>query len=283
MALKIVDRADEQTDSVKIYIYENWQPINPDGSNLPFPATEEQLTDYYGHAQGRIHDWWKELQDELIAERPSQLIKMVPVGSMLGKLFTETVLRDLDQTDLYYDGAPHGTTTLYFLASLVHYMSIFEQPAPPEYGALLAGDLNVQEQHYRIHPIVLENYQTIVDFIWNDLQTYTDDNGVSRVFTHPLTTSAIENSMLQGFELDQNYPNPFCANTIIRYHLSDRSDVRLAVYDPTGQQVAVLADGMHSAGRYEVNFDASTLVSGVYVCSLTVDKISRTRRMILIK
>ena len=42
----------------------------------------------------------------------------------------------------------------------------------------------------------------------------------------------------------------------------------LKIYNLLGQVVAVLAEQVESAGTYRVNFDASSLSSGVYFYSL---------------
>ena len=72
----------------------------------------------------------------------------------------------------------------------------------------------------------------------------------------------------EAFTLLSNYPNPFNPSTRITYNLPEASDVRLTVYDMTGKQVAVLAEGFRDAGVYEVNFDASRLASGMYLSRL---------------
>ena len=80
-----------------------------------------------------------------------------------------------------------------------------------------------------------------------------------------------------------NYPNPFNPETTINYELPQASEVYLAVYNLLGHETAVLMDGLQSAGRHMVRFDASNLPSGTYVYRLqTGDKIV-ARAMILIK
>jgi hypothetical protein len=182
MALRIVDRARSQINPVTLYIYENWQPLNPDGTQYPFPLSPTVLNQYYTHAQGRIHQWWTQLQDEIHSVRPQANVKMIPAGSLLGKLRTQTVLRNLKQEDLYYDGAPHGTPTLYFLAALIHYMVIYQEPAPIEIGQFIKSDRQTQSRHYAINQLVLDNLPMIIHFIWTELQTYRFPNGRSRVF-----------------------------------------------------------------------------------------------------
>src|SRR5690606_39854215 len=63
-------------------------------------------------------------------------------------------------------------------------------------------------------------------------------------------------------------PNPFRGTTQIRYTVSASSDVRLAVYDVLGREVAVLVDGRVEAGQHAATFDASGLAAGAYVYRL---------------
>jgi hypothetical protein len=83
--------------------------------------------------------------------------------------------------------------------------------------------------------------------------------------------------------LMQNYPNPFNPNSDIRYQISEFRNVRLAVYDLLGREVALLVNEMKPAGMYEVRFDASGLASGVYLYRLTAGAFVETRKMIVLR
>lgn len=86
-----------------------------------------------------------------------------------------------------------------------------------------------------------------------------------------------------GFALFQNYPNPFNPETTIRYSLQKESHVTLVVYDIIGREVIRLKDEFQSAGTHEVRFNASEYSSGVYICRLTSDNISLSKKMMLVK
>ena len=103
-----------------------------------------------------------------------------------------------------------------------------------------------------------------------------------------VTDVADEVGSLNGFELSQNYPNPFNPNTQISYQISFPSKVTLKVYDVLGNEVATLVDGYKSVGRYELNFDASSLSSGLYFYKLEATANNKNvfrevRKMILLK
>ena len=87
----------------------------------------------------------------------------------------------------------------------------------------------------------------------------------------------------QTFSLAQNYPNPFNSGTVIAFALPANSDVRLAVYNLQGQNVATLVEGTRHAGTYTVNWDGrdeseGELASGVYLYRLAVYAQVETRK-----
>jgi hypothetical protein len=112
-----------------------------------------------------------------------------------------------------------------------------------------------------------------------------------------------------GFSLEQNYPNPFSASggsafggnptTTIAYTVGGAAalsranlsgveghasaNVRLAVYDVLGRQVAVLVNERKAPGTYEVTIDGSHLASGVYFYRLQAGGFVQTRKAVLIK
>lgn len=85
------------------------------------------------------------------------------------------------------------------------------------------------------------------------------------------------------FGLEQNYPNPFNPTTEIAFMLSEASDVRLAVYDILGREVAVLLDGLQPAGRNTVAFEANNLPSGLYLYRIETPKGETAKLMNLMK
>ncbi len=91
------------------------------------------------------------------------------------------------------------------------------------------------------------------------------------------------NRVPASFSLAQNFPNPFNPATVISYRLSAVSNVRLAVYDIQGREVAVLVNERKDPGAYSLRFDGARLSSGVYLLRLTAGNFFQTRAMVMEK
>ena len=87
----------------------------------------------------------------------------------------------------------------------------------------------------------------------------------------------------QVFNLEQNYPNPFNPSTTIKYSIPKTSNVKLTLFNLLGEEVTTLVNEEKNAGNYTVEFNASSLPSGVYFYQLKARDFIQTRKMILIK
>jgi hypothetical protein len=91
-----------------------------------------------------------------------------------------------------------------------------------------------------------------------------------------------------SYELAQNYPNPFNPSTTIRFYLSGRGVVDLAVYNILGRKVATLVESDVDAGWQEVIWDGTSssgdkVASGIYFYRLTSGEFIETKKMLLLK
>ncbi|HLF14210.1 MAG TPA: T9SS type A sorting domain-containing protein, partial [Bacteroidota bacterium] len=77
-----------------------------------------------------------------------------------------------------------------------------------------------------------------------------------------------------AFALEQNYPNPFNPTTTIEFDLPEASIVTLKVYNLLGQEVATLFDREEIELNETVEFDASSLPSGVYLYRIVAETIA---------
>ena len=92
-------------------------------------------------------------------------------------------------------------------------------------------------------------------------------------------TKAIPNE----YELSQNYPNPFNPVTKINFAIQKQGLVTLKVYDMLGREVASLVNEFKQAGYYSMDFNASSLSSGIYFYRLQANDFTDIKKMVLVK
>jgi len=83
--------------------------------------------------------------------------------------------------------------------------------------------------------------------------------------------------------LAQNYPNPFNPTTTIRYGLPHAGQIRIAVHNILGQQVAVLMDEFRPAGNYSAVWNASNVPSGVYFAQMAAGTYAQSVKLMVLK
>jgi photosystem II stability/assembly factor-like uncharacterized protein len=110
----------------------------------------------------------------------------------------------------------------------------------------------------------------------------SDSNGI---YVLDLETKVEEDTTTipEEFKVLQNYPNPFNPTTRIRFSVPNRGRVRLEVFNPLGQRVRHVFDGLLEPGEHEVEFDGDGLPSGMYFYKLIADRSSLVGKMILIR
>jgi hypothetical protein len=86
-----------------------------------------------------------------------------------------------------------------------------------------------------------------------------------------------------GFQLAQNFPNPFNPTTTIQFHIPLSSFATLKVYNLLGQEVATLVHEEMESGTYSVSWNAASYSSGLYFYKLQAGEFAETKRMILLK
>jgi hypothetical protein len=81
----------------------------------------------------------------------------------------------------------------------------------------------------------------------------------------------------------KNYPNPFNPTTTLSYFLKENANVKLTVYDRLGREVKVLVDENQSQGLHTVEFNGSSLPSGIYFYRIKANDKTEVKKMILAK
>ncbi len=87
------------------------------------------------------------------------------------------------------------------------------------------------------------------------------------------------------FNLEQNFPNPFNPETIIKFQIHKPEFVKLSLYDVLGKEVALLINEFKHTGNYVYNLNTKNfnLSSGIYFYTLNCGSSYKTKKMILLQ
>ncbi|MCK0149801.1 DUF4214 domain-containing protein [Marivita sp. S6314] len=153
-AMRVINWASDRAPGATINIFETWPEM--EGFAASFPPTEAEFAAWQNYMLGDWHDWWVSLSETINRQRPDLDVRLISVGPQIAAMLDDPSLGLTGMTvqDLYQDDAPHGTPTLYFLASLVHYSAIYGS-APPSNFAV----------PNTVHPAVRDNFNDIVNWL----------------------------------------------------------------------------------------------------------------------
>lgn len=86
-----------------------------------------------------------------------------------------------------------------------------------------------------------------------------------------------------GYILYQNYPNPFNPETEISFSIPEQTRVIIRIYNSLGVETATLLNEIKLPGNHNILWNASKFPSGIYYYKLITEKISFSKKMVLIK
>ena len=119
--------------------------------------------------------------------------------------------------------------------------------------------------------ISFQYYDASEDIVFDIEETYSYSinaqigDVIDPVFYNCLEEMFIDvDQVLQKFILEQNYPNPYNPETIIRYSVPHIADVTLEIFDIRGNLIAELISEMHRPGQYRILWNASGIAAGLY-------------------
>ena len=109
-------------------------------------------------------------------------------------------------------------------------------------------------------------------------------NSVVYEYSSPVSDIQVMNQNIpKEIKLEPNYPNPFNPSTMIRFTLPKPSEVKIEVYNTSGQRVEILINQRMAAGTHKVEFTAQNLSSGVYFYRIEAGEFQDVKKMILLK
>ncbi len=150
----------------------------------------------------------------------------------------------------------------------------------------VVGDENWDNEEYVPNPII-EGYYPYYAINYN----FIDGPSVHRLGDNSVVGVKEEDqtSRLEGFGLVSNFPNPFNPSTTIQFSLSERSTIKLEVFDILGSKVSTLINNQEiDAGPQRVVWNGKSdngvrMVSGVYIYRISSDKYNISKKMMLLK
>lgn len=161
----------------------------------------------------------------------------------------------------------------------------------PVNGGLYGDHANLTDLDNSGDPVFSTDYRSIYTSILNnwfeleieETETVLQGEFQDLGFVNKLPTSNEPTGKVKAFTLHQNFPNPFNPTTNISFVLSKSEPVSLRVYDIKGSLIKSLSEGVRTAGKHTISFDASEFPSGTYFYQIETPSGSQTKKMTLIK
>lgn len=220
-----------------------------EGFVLSHPWCSDQISWIVGDSTGSVDG---PLPVELMS------FEATPIGNAIRISFSTASESDNDYFEIWRSESDAGT---------------FERTATlPSQGNTASG----HNYHY------IDENVTAGKTYWYYL-TDVDINGSRTEHREMMVSASVPISTIPTEYSLTAYPNPFNPNTTLEFTLPEAGDVNLNVYDIVGRAVAELTSGPQNAGVHTIEFDASSLPSGIYMARLETAEISVTRKLLLVK
>lgn len=159
--LQIIDAWEQNAPNPnRVYaIHGGWPDMGPYGD--PATLTVPQRNNYITYALGAYQTWLELMETQLRAARPDLNIQLFKISEATILAWRDTVVNTIPASTLFEDNAPHGRSTMYFLAAIANYIELYDEMPPAGFEFNPA---------WGVSPIVVSNYQSIVDYIYNTLR-----------------------------------------------------------------------------------------------------------------
>ena len=169
----------------------------------------------------------------------------------------------------------------------VHYAEISPYTGAVAYGGIVSvGDTTYNAIYGQTPQFVTDDGPGIT---WSQMVNSLHPTDI--YYRHKDTLLAIKEKKTittpSPITLYQNYPNPSKKKTMIRFTLSNNTNISLNIYDISGRLVKTLAKGIPGAGSYFVVWDGKNeegkeVPGGVYLYTLRAGAYKETRKLLLI-
>ncbi len=77
------------------------------------------------------------------------------------------------------------------------------------------------------------------------------------------------------------YPNPFTEHATVSFTLDKDEKVLVRLFDLSGKQLSIVANGYYKPGEYKINLSASGLNKGFYICVINTSQSFQSRKLVI--
>jgi hypothetical protein len=135
---------------------------------------------------------------------------------------------------------------------------------------------------------VLGSGKTTVQLTRADVRDKDNRNLVAENIQLPEAEAVATVDVPATYQIEQNQPNPFNPETVIKYALPSATQVSVRIYNVVGQLVKTLVDDYQPAGQHQVvwngtNENGERVASGIYLYRFVTPDHQKTLKMTLLK
>ncbi|MGD9489094.1 MAG: LamG-like jellyroll fold domain-containing protein [Calditrichaceae bacterium] len=153
-------------------------------------------------------------------------------------------------------------------------------------------------------PLLSTNYNLTIGQVLPDNKNYNFKGILDniRIYNYALPHNEIQNLYneytplpgdeepegINGYILNQSYPNPFNPRTTIRFYLPQRQNVKITIFDINGKILRKLTDESYQSGWHRIVWDGTNenrqdVSSGIYIYKIKSGDFIESGKMIKIK
>ena len=169
-----------------------------------------------------------------------------------------------------------------YLESFNIYISTTENDIE-SFSEIIGGDNSVPSD-WTQYNYNLDGY--IGDSIYIAIQCNSVDSWylfIDEIILSSQNNLSINNVNLENYSLYEIYPNPFNPLATISYSLPIETQLSLDIYDDEGRRITTLTEGIRTAGKHSVEWNAEGYPSGVYFVKLDAGEFTKTQKLMLVK
>lgn len=146
---------------ITYYLYESWPDAAVYTGQENYPLNQSEFDDFNTFTLNQNVVWYDTLYSDVLVETSVNFVH-IPVARILSEIYSGQMPNiasgAMTWAELFEDNDPHGRETVYFLASLVVYMALYNDLPPPDF--VIPNS---------VHQAVRDNYGNLAFYIWNRL------------------------------------------------------------------------------------------------------------------